>query len=77
MDLMLIVIIVALVGIGAFFFGFPIGFVVGRRQKQRQFERDYFIYPSPECVQQSGERLEKSDVLNAEIIEYRRSGNDA
>lgn len=58
MDWMLFLITFCLVFVGAVFFGFPIGLVVGKRRTRREYEEKYVF--------------ETNDVLDAEFIECRR-----
>ena len=55
---------------GAFFFGYPLGKIVGRRQMKREMEEKYFIYPYPECVAKAKKNM-PGDILDAEILEVK------
>jgi len=74
MDLTIIVIGFLLVWCGAYFFGYPIGKIVGRKQMKRQFEDKYFVYPLPECVAKA--KKNKPDILEAEILEVKYAGKN-
>lgn len=70
MDLTILFLIVSLVFVGAYFIGYPIGKIVGRRQKLREIENVNFVYPLPECVAKAKKNIRK-DILDAEILEVK------
>ncbi|MDQ3132426.1 MAG: hypothetical protein M3Q99_16890, partial [Acidobacteriota bacterium] len=59
----------SLVFTGAFFIGFPLGRIVGRRQMRRQLETEHDIIESLTLVPKTRWRFGKTDILSAEIIE--------
>lgn len=72
MDWSILIIGFLLIWIGAYFFGYPIGKIVGKRQKQREFEENNVIYPLPECVKHPRRTVDSGDVLLAEYLEEKQ-----
>lgn len=71
MDFMELIINFMLFFTVAFFFGYPLGWIVGRRQMKNGFARKYSFHPLPEYVAEAQGRLDEKDILNAEIIEHK------